>query len=173
MIKLKEASSSLSMGHRAFTNLYKVKSESEQARNRRRRQQQKHRSLVRQECPTYPGFRVINSSHGQVPPEDGSRNGLMHTGTVITLPARQTVPSAPALAINMHAETRPLVYVNKHPPSYPTASNSTDNQAVPSLTGLPTETRHNTEQFAAYVSASLTLRLRSAGQQVSPETCTP
>ncbi|KAH7195194.1 hypothetical protein BKA60DRAFT_500931, partial [Fusarium oxysporum] len=74
------------MGRRAFTNPYKVESESERARNRRRRQQQKHRSLVRQECPAYPGIPVINSVHGQVPPEDASRNGLMHTGTAITLP---------------------------------------------------------------------------------------
>ncbi|QKD57583.2 uncharacterized protein FOBCDRAFT_140007 [Fusarium oxysporum Fo47] len=61
------------MGRRAFTNPYKVESESERARNRRRRQQQKHRSLVHQECPAYPGFRMINSSHGQVPPEDFAR----------------------------------------------------------------------------------------------------
>lgn len=175
MIKSKEASSSLSMGRRAFTNPYKIESESERARNRRRRQQQKHRSLVRQECPAYPGFRVINSSHGQVPPEDGSRNGLMHTDTAITLPARRTAPSAPALAFSVREEAgcSHSVRVNEHPPSYPTASDSTDGQALPSLTSELTETRHDAEQFAAYVSASPTLRLRSAGQRLSPETFTP
>ncbi|KAJ4019781.1 hypothetical protein NW761_014895 [Fusarium oxysporum] len=161
------------MGRRAFTNPYKVESESERARNRRRRQQQKHRSLVHQECPAYPGFRMINSSHGQVPPEDGSRNGLMHTGTAITLPARQTVPSAPALAINVHAEARPSVWVDEHPPFYPTASDSTDGQAVPSLTGQPKETRHDAEQVAAHIDAPPRLRPWSAGQLVPPETRTP
>ncbi|RYC79461.1 hypothetical protein BFJ63_vAg17653, partial [Fusarium oxysporum f. sp. narcissi] len=158
---------------RAFTNPYKVESESERARNRRRRQQQKHRSLVRQECPAYPGIRVINSVHGQVPPEDASRNGLMHTGTAITLPARQTVPSAPALAINVRAEARPSVCVDEHPPSYPTASDSTDGQAVPSLTGQPKETRHDAEQAAAHIDAPPRLRSWSAGQLVPPEARTP
>ncbi|KAH7464116.1 hypothetical protein FOMA001_g17989 [Fusarium oxysporum f. sp. matthiolae] len=161
------------MGRRAFTNPYKVESESERARNRRRRRQQKHRSLVRQECPAYPGFRVINSSHGQVPPEDGSRNGLMHTGTAITLPVPQTVSSAPALAINVRAEARPSVCVDEHPPSYPTASDSTDGQAVPSLTGQPKETRHDAEQVAAHINPPPRLRSWFAGQLVSPETRTP
>ncbi|KAI3573205.1 hypothetical protein IWW34DRAFT_810618 [Fusarium oxysporum f. sp. albedinis] len=62
------------MGQRAFTNPSKVESESERARNRRRRQQQRHQSMVRQEYSAYPGIRVINSVHGQVPPEDASRN---------------------------------------------------------------------------------------------------
>ncbi|KAF5701327.1 hypothetical protein FMUND_13934 [Fusarium mundagurra] len=49
----------------------------------------------------------------------------------------------------------------------------TDGQGLPSLTSQLTETRHDAEQFAAYVSASPTLRLWSASQRVSPETCTP
>ncbi|KPA35557.1 hypothetical protein FLAG1_11733, partial [Fusarium langsethiae] len=55
---------------RAFRNPSKVESERERARNRRCRQQQRHQSLVRQEGSAYPGIRVINSVHGQVPPED-------------------------------------------------------------------------------------------------------
>ncbi|EGU81564.1 hypothetical protein FOXB_07922 [Fusarium oxysporum f. sp. conglutinans Fo5176] len=43
-----------------------------------------------------PGEQVwslqYQSNHGQVPPEDASRNSLMHTGTATTLPACQTVP---------------------------------------------------------------------------------
>ncbi|EXK76570.1 hypothetical protein FOQG_18690 [Fusarium oxysporum f. sp. raphani 54005] len=57
---------------RAFRNPSKVESERERARNRRCRQRQRHQSLVRQEGSAYPGIRVINSVHGQVPPEDAS-----------------------------------------------------------------------------------------------------
>ncbi|KAH7231297.1 uncharacterized protein BKA55DRAFT_598587 [Fusarium redolens] len=130
------------MGRRVFTNPSKVESERERARHRRRRQQQKHQNLVRQECFAYPG----------------SCNGLMHNSTTITLSARQTGPSAPPLAITVLEEARPSVYVNEHPPSYPTASASTDDQAVPSPTGQPRETRHGAEQVAAHIDAPSTRR---------------
>jgi hypothetical protein len=175
MIKSKEASPSFSMGRRAFTNPSKVESESERARNRRRRQQQRHQNLVRRERLAYPGIRVINSAYGQVLPEDGSCNGLMHDSTTIPWPARQTVPSAPALAISVHEEARPSpsVCADEHPPSYPTTSDSTDGQALPSLTSQLTETRHDAEQVAAHIDAPSTLRPWSAGQRVPPEMRTP
>ncbi|KAH7186840.1 hypothetical protein DER44DRAFT_801769 [Fusarium oxysporum] len=87
---------------RAFTNPSNVESERERARNRRCRQQQRHQSLVRQEGSAYPGIRVINSVHGQVPPEDASRNSLMHTGTATTLPAYQTVPQLRPWIVSIH-----------------------------------------------------------------------
>ncbi|KAI8406539.1 hypothetical protein FOFC_14009 [Fusarium oxysporum] len=74
------------MGRRAFTNPSKIESESERARNRRRRQQQRHQSMVHQEYSAYPGIRVINSVHGQMPPEDASRNGPMHCNYFASVP---------------------------------------------------------------------------------------
>ncbi|KAF5723793.1 hypothetical protein FMUND_1476 [Fusarium mundagurra] len=163
------------MGRRAFTNPSKIESESERARNRRRRRRERLQHLARQERLAHPGISVNNSALDQVLPEDRPCSGLMHNSTTIPWSARQTAPSAPALALNLREEAgcSPSVRVNEHPPSHPTASDSTDGQALPSLTSQLTETRHDAEQFAAYVSASPTLRLRSAGQRVSPETCTP
>ncbi|EXA30649.1 hypothetical protein FOQG_17506 [Fusarium oxysporum f. sp. raphani 54005] len=65
-----KTSISSNMGRRAFTNPSKIESESERARNRRRRQQQRHQSMVHQEYSAYPGIRVINSVHSQLPRED-------------------------------------------------------------------------------------------------------
>lgn len=174
MTKLKEASPSFSMGRRAFTNPSKIESESERARNRRRRRQDRHRNLA-QERLSHTGIRVNNSAHDQVLPEDRPCSGLMHNSTAIPWSARQIAPSAPTLALNVRDEAGclPSVRVNEHPPSHPTASDSTNGQALPSLTSQLTETRHDAEHFVAYVSASPTLRLRSADQRVSPETCTP
>ncbi|KAH7236688.1 hypothetical protein BKA59DRAFT_559814 [Fusarium tricinctum] len=163
------------MGRRAFTNPSKIESESERARNRRRRRQERLQHLARQERLAHPGISVNNSTFDQVLPEDRSCNGLMHSSTTIPWLACQTAPSAPASALNVREEAgrSSLVRVNEHPPSYPTASDSTGGQALLLPTSQLTETRHNAEQFAAYVSASPTLRLQSAGQRVSPETCTP
>ncbi|KAI8710741.1 hypothetical protein NCS52_01533800 [Fusarium sp. LHS14.1] len=63
------------MGRRAFTNPSKIESQRERARNRRLRQQQRQQKLVRQECSTYSGVRVVNSTHDLVSPEDVSCNG--------------------------------------------------------------------------------------------------
>ncbi|KAF4334320.1 tubulin beta [Fusarium beomiforme] len=170
-----EASPSFSMGRRAFTNPSKIESESERARNRRRRRQERYQNLARQERLAHPGICVNNSAHNQVLPEDRPCSGLMHNSTTIPWSARQTAPSAPALALNVREEAgcSPSVRVNEHPLSHPTATNSTNGQGLPSLMSQLTETRHDAEQFAAYASASLTLRLRSASQRVTPETYTP
>ncbi|KAJ0126187.1 Uncharacterized protein HZ326_30708 [Fusarium oxysporum f. sp. albedinis] len=55
-------------GHRAFTNPSTIESQRERARNRRLRQQQRQQKLVRQECSTYSGVRVVNSTHDLVSP---------------------------------------------------------------------------------------------------------
>ncbi|SCO54461.1 uncharacterized protein FFNC_15525 [Fusarium fujikuroi] len=124
------------MGRRAFTNPSKTESDSERARNRRRRRQERLQNLDRQERLGHPGICVNNSAHDQVLPEDRSRSGLMHNSTTIPWSARQTAPSAPALDLNVREEAgcSPSVRVNEHPPSHPTASNSTNGQALPSLT---------------------------------------
>ncbi|KNB06492.1 hypothetical protein FOXG_19690 [Fusarium oxysporum f. sp. lycopersici 4287] len=123
MIKSKEAGPSFSMGRRAFTNPSNIECESERARNRRRRRQERHQNLARQERLTHPGICINNSAFDQVLPKDRSCNGLMHNSTTIPWSARQTAPSAPALAFNVReeAECSPSVRVNEHPPSYPTA----------------------------------------------------
>ncbi|KAG7410355.1 hypothetical protein Forpi1262_v017599 [Fusarium oxysporum f. sp. raphani] len=139
------------MGRRAFTNPSKIESDSERARNRRRRRQERLQNLDRQERLAHPGTCVNNSAHDQVLPEDRSCGGLMHNSTAIPWSARQTAPSAPALDLNVREEAgfSPSVRVNERPPSHPTASNSTNGQALPSLTSQLTEMRHDAEQFAA------------------------
>ncbi|EWZ28887.1 uncharacterized protein FOBCDRAFT_228462 [Fusarium oxysporum Fo47] len=87
MTRSSKTSISSNMGRRAFTNPSKIESESERARNRRCPQQQRHQSMVHQEYSAYPGsIRVINSVHGQVPPEDASCNGPMHCNYFASVP---------------------------------------------------------------------------------------
>jgi hypothetical protein len=178
MVKSSTTSTWSNMGRRAFTNPSKIESERERARNRYRRQQQRQQqrrqNLVRQECSTCPVVRVVNSIHGQMPPQDASCSGLVHNGTTIALPAHQRVPSASTSAITMLEEARPSVCSIEHSPSYPTACDTTDIQVASSLTGQPAEMRRGAEQVAAHiVDAPPTRRPWPRHRSASPGTSTP
>lgn len=133
MIRSSNTSTWQNMGRRAFTNPSKTESQRERARNRRLRQQQRQQKLVRQECSTYSGVRVVNSTHDLVSPEDVSCNGLRPVGNPISLPTRQVVASAPTSAMTISGGAIPPVCLHQQSLSHSTACYTPDARTAPSL----------------------------------------